>query len=558
MSSAALPMTAEPANSTGQLPRILRLDLAVDDPAAIATLSEYQAGDERNRFALRALHIGLQALEQARVRIDADTIRREGAHILELLEQRLGEHDRHLNERMGRTLAEYFDPNSGRFHERIKRLVQDGGDLEQVLRRAVAPEGSALARTLIQHVGEQSPLLRLLDPKSGDGLLKALEAAMAELIEQQREAVLGQFSLDNEDGALVRLLAELKERHGELQGWMREQVASVVGEFSMDKEDSAMRRLVLRVEAAQKAMTQEFSLDNEASALSRLQRQLDHTRSAINRELTLDDGNSALSRLRRELISVLDQQGTQNAKFQEDVTCTLAQFTARKRAEARSVEHGHTFEDAVRGQVRRLADARGEIFEACGQKAGEIRNCKIGDAVVTMGPDSVADGCRIAIEAKEDASYTVADAREELDKARKNRKASVGLFVFSRKVVADDEQLLRKFDQDVIVVWDAEDPASDVVLQAGLELARALAVKAAKVHETQKADLDAIDAAILEIEKRVESLGRVATWAETIKGNSQKILDRVAKDREGLQAQVEKLRDTLLDLGSALAGSNTM
>ena len=72
-------------------------------------------------------------------------------------------------------------------------------------------------------------------------------------------------------------------------------------------------------------------------ALSRLQRQLEQTRSAINRELTLDDGNSALSRLRRELIDLIDGQGTRTAKFQEEVTRTLAQFTARKRAEARSI-----------------------------------------------------------------------------------------------------------------------------------------------------------------------------------------------------------------------------
>jgi hypothetical protein len=41
----------------------------------------------------------------------------------------------------------------------------------------------------------------------------------------------------------------------------------------------------------------------------------------------------------------------------------------------------------------------------------------------------------------------------------------------------------------------------------------------------------------------VENLGKVATWADTIKSNSQKILDRVAKDRETLEAKVEVLRE---------------
>ena len=55
--------------------------------------------------------------------------------------------------------------------------------------------------------------------------------------------------------------------------------------------------------------------------------------------------------------------------------------------------------------------------------------------------------------------------------------------------------------------------------------------------------MNAIDAAVLEIERRVESLGKVATWAETIKGNSEKILGRVAKDCQALEDQIEILRD---------------
>ena len=78
MSSAPLSFSTESANSTGQVPRSLRIELTVDDPPAIATLCEYQVGEERNRFALRALLIGLQALDQARSRIDVDTIRQEG------------------------------------------------------------------------------------------------------------------------------------------------------------------------------------------------------------------------------------------------------------------------------------------------------------------------------------------------------------------------------------------------------------------------------------------------------------------------------------------------
>lgn len=81
-------------------------------------------------------------------------------------------------------------------------------------------------------------------------------------------------------------------------------------------------------------------------------------------------------------------------------------------------------------------------------------------------------------------------------------------------------------------------------------------MRAAKAHHAQKADLDAIDTAVLEIEKSIENLAKVATWAETIKSSSQKILDRVAKDREVLQAQIEELRDSLQQLGTILGGGD--
>jgi hypothetical protein len=503
-------------------------------------------------YALKALQIGVLALSQARTRIDADTIRQEGTRILETLHQQLGDHASQLQERMARTLGDYFDPKSGRFEERIGRLLKDGGDLEQVLRRAVGPEGSELACTLVKHVGEKSPLVRLLDPKSSDGLLRALEGGIEQMLDHQRSTILREFSLDNGDGALVRLLAELRGRHGELQKWMQEQMDSVVREFSLDSEDSALSRLVQRVEGAQETIAQEFSLDNRDSALSRLALQLEQTRSAINRELTLDDDGSALSRLRRELTGLLDRQGEQNTKFQEEVSHTLIQFTTRRKADSMSPAHGDTFETSVCSRLQWFADARGDLFEACGTRTGQIRNCKVGDAVITLGPDNVASGVRIAVEAKENESYTVAGARGEMDTARKNRDAGVGLFVLSRKCASPDDRLIRRFDSDVIILWDAEDPVTDIVLEVGLELARALAVRQGKSAKAQAADLQALDKAVLEIEKRIQNLDDVSKYAETIKNSSLKILDRVRVDREALSAQVELLREKLAGLRQLL------
>ena len=101
---------------------------------------------------------------------------------------------------------------------------------------------------------------------------------------------------------------------------------------------------------------------------------------------------------------------------------------------------------------------------------------------------------------------------------------------------------------DVFVVWDAEDAASDVYLHAALELARALCVRGSRQSQAQAADFTALDAAILEIEKRSGALGEITTWTETIRNNSDKILDHVRKARNSLERQIETLREKLSDL----------
>ena len=63
---------------------------------------------------------------------------------------------------------------------------------------------------------------------------------------------------------------------------MGERVASVVGEFSLDDEDSALSRLVGRVEQAQGQISAQFSLDNPESGLTRIVQRLDRFERAQN------------------------------------------------------------------------------------------------------------------------------------------------------------------------------------------------------------------------------------------------------------------------------------
>ena len=122
--------------------------------------------------------------------------------------------------------------------------------------------------------------------------------------------------------------------------------------------------------------------------------------------------------------------------FHADVRATLEAVAARRQEAARSTTHGHSFEDAVWSFVDRRSQEAGDVPARTGSTPGRIPRCKVGDAVIELGPEHAAAGARIVIEAKERRGVDLGKAREEMATARKNRDAGVGIFVFPLPTIA--------------------------------------------------------------------------------------------------------------------------
>jgi hypothetical protein len=275
---------------------------------------------------------------------------------------------------------------------------------------------------------------------------------------------------------------------------------------------------------------------------------------AIDQNLTLDDEQSALARLRRELVEVLNRHEREANAFQSEVKTTLASIRAKREEAARSTIHGREFEELVWDFIQCEAQRAGDIPESTGNSSGAVRHCKVGDCVITLGDDCAAAGEKLVVEAKEDTSYDLMKAREEIERARKNRQASFGLFVFSAKTAPDGQEALLRYGSDVFVKWDAQDPGTDVYFRAAIMLAKALCVRQAKVREDELADFEVLDKAILEVERQSKRLEDIKKWTETIQGNSTKVLNEVRKMDEGLEAQIELLHESTNELKGAFAG----
>lgn len=507
-------LQAESRRSQGELPYAVELELRIEDRDVVAELMNYAEGQPREEYALEALKIGVLALRRASAAMDGEFIKRETDRLLDSLGERLESHARLAKERMETTLREHFHPESGHFSQRVKQLTALDGDFGALLRSIVDGDDSKLAKTLASHVGQTSPLMKLLSPDQSQGLLAALRTNVEAQLQQQRERLVKEFSLDNPEGALCRLVKELSTKHGDLSKDLQGKIDAVVKEFSLDEENSALSRLVRNVDRAQRTITSEFSLDNE---------------------------QSALRRLKTELTTILGAHIESAAHFQEEVKIALGKLVAKREAEARGTQHGGTFEQAVFEFVDQYAQRRGDVAESCGTTTGLIKNCKVGDAIIQLGAEHAAAGACIVVEAKEDASYTLRRAQEEIEQARKNRGAQHGVFVFSHRSAPAIEPLCRH-GADVFVTWNPEDPQTDAYFRAGLEICRALCFRSSQVADKQQIDFESIDRAILEIEKRAQGLEQVQKSTETIRKSTETILDRVRIDRDALEKQVGILR----------------
>jgi hypothetical protein len=523
--NAPLELFPRVVETEGHLPYGLPLELRVEDADTVRELLAHREGEPRERFALNALRIGVLALRQARGQIDADLVRRESEHLLSELGDRLGSHAQTVHECVADSLKQYFDPKDGRLQERIDRLIGRDGELESLLRRQIGDRDSQLTKTLSAHVGSESPLMRVLSPDQSRGVLAAIREAVEQQLRAQREQVLNQFSLDNKEGALSRFIAELSQQTSVLSGELHLKIDRVVREFTLDEEGSALSMLVHRVDDAHQKIASQFSLDNDGSALARM---------------------------KSELQTLINEHRQDSQRFQTEVREVLASMASRRQESQRSTRHGDVFDQAVFAFVQHEAQGRGDVATSIGATTGLINNCKKGDTLIELGPESAAPGQKIVIEAKEVKQYQLAAAREYIEEARKNRGAAIGIFVYSKQTAPDGLDPLQRLGNDIFVAWDAEDPSTDSYLRAALLLGRALCVRQRIEERTVTVDFTEIDRAILEVQKQAGSLEEVEKYTKTIQSSSEKILDRIRIAKKSFERQVAVLSEKTESLKAVL------
>jgi hypothetical protein len=252
--------------------------------------------------------------------------------------------------------------------------------------------------------------------------------------------------------------------------------------------------------------------------------------------------------MRKELLDLLAKSNEDSQKMLRDIHGLVESLHVRKEEAARSTTHGDQFETGLNQLVDKLSRDAGDVVTSTGNTTGTIRNCKKGDIVVQIGKDHVAADSNIVFEAKDDASYTVQSALQEIDEARKNRNAEIGVFVFSVNTAPDGLKTFRRYGKDILTVWDIDNPDTDVFVEVSLSLAKGLCLQAGGKDSRSEADLEKMNIAIRDIEKQSGYFDEIITSSETIKKSSDKVINRVQIMRDKILKQVDMLDNIHEDL----------
>ena len=100
------------------------------------------------------------------------------------------------------------------------------------------------------------------------------------------------------------------------------------------------------------------------------------------------------------------------------------------------------------------------------------------------------------MEANEDGSYDLMETLKEIEQARRNREAQVGIFVFLKNAAPAGVDPFSRHGKQIVVVSDRDHSATDIFLRAGLSVAKALVFREQLSDAKNRARFVALKAAL--------------------------------------------------------------
>lgn len=506
------------------------VQVTLDDARSEATQLFGELSDaQRRRLAEEAWQIGLRALGNAQAQARESKLEDIGKTLLDDVDAAMKDHVARQLAAVESAMARYFDPRDGEVHRRMQAFLCEDGVLDRLLSEQLTGEHSQLARTLAAQVGEHSELFKRLDPNHKGSAIQLFEERLSAVLDANHNAMARALDPAAPDGALARVLTSLRKEMEESHRRGANQLEKAVAALDANDENSAIARLVKATEATQQELLRAINPHNEGSPMAAVR--------SVIAELLHAQGQS-----HREL---LERQGKRQQELDQYIRDVVARSETRRESDASSPRGGATFEEQV---VDFITGACGTeyIVEPTGSTSGKLSRCKVGDAVVRFPAQSIWSGCNLVVEAKRDASYNAAKMLAEMDKARENRGAEVGLFVMASASAWPGAPEFSRYGNTIFVQWDPEDPCSNAMLKAALFSATFMATR--RSSNADQGDLEALHDVDTRIQAELDRIIKMRKEVDKITRAAETLQDQLRIGGDKLGKLLEKAKATLLAL----------
>ena len=506
------------------------VQVTLDDARSEATqLFAELPEPQQRRLAEEAWQIGLRALGNAQAQARESKLEDIGKTLLGDVDAAMKRHVAGQLDAVESAMARFFDPKDGEVNRRMQAFLADDGMLDRLLTEQLTGEHSQLARTLASQVGEHSELFKRLDPDHKGGVIQLFEERLGAVLAKNQRDMAQALNPAAPDGALSRMLTTLRTQMEEANKRGANQLEKAVAALDANDQNSAIARLVKASESAQQEVLRAINPQNEDSPIAAVRK--------VIADLLHAQGQS-----HREL---LERQGKRQQELEQYIREVIARSESRKESDASSPRGGATFEEQV---VDFITHACGTeyIVEPTGSSTGKLGRCKVGDALVRFPAQSIFSGCNVVVEAKRDASYNAAKMLAEMDKARDNRGADVGLFVLARASAWSGAPEFCRYGNTIFVQWDPEDQTSDAMLKAALFSATFMATR--RSSTANQGDIEALHDVDARIQAELERVAKMRKQVDKIARAAEALHEHLRIGGDRLGKLLEKAKSTLAAL----------
>jgi len=505
-------------------------DRRPDSVALFAQLTEPQ----REQLVHDAWLIGLRALHNAHSAAQEARLSDVGQSLLADIDRQLKAHVQSQQTAMVTAMTRFFDPQDGQLPQRLSAFLGDQGVLVRQLEKFLAPQSGVLSQVLARQVGESSPLFRKLSATDSEGLVKVLEVQLAKVMQSGHSELVRALDPLAEDGAVARFLRSLREELQNADEDRAEQLQAALSALDANDEDSLLSRLIRETERARRDVLTAVNPDAPGSPIAVLK---------VSLTKLLTDQTT----MQREFAK---EQAARQTQLEKDVREALARIETRKSEALRNTQGGVEFEDAAIAFVRAATQGAPCVLDVTGRTPGAGR-CKKGDAVLRFTAESAFVGTAVVFEAKRETGFTAQQALDELDEARKNRHAAVGVFIMARTHASPNFPRFARCGNNVLVVWDQEDPSTDPYLHAAVLVGMALVARTKTTGDA--GDIKALQDVEARIEQELSRLEKMEKHSDSIRKSVDGMSEEIRKGRAALGRLLTKAQSTLRALNIELS-----